>query len=188
MPVIALVGRTVEGDNNELIILREEHHVVVEIADCGFRSKLNGGNIVIVDFVIIGGNHIAAGVKNGFDCVEIFFDLIIAEVIVGEFDGDINVIVGVGVDIVRSFVAVFFGDGFLVELGEIDRNFDSELIVIEAAISRSDFVAFAIFDDERSVIGAGDSDNSDSGNNGNDRKYGDDDGDKFIIFVGRSMR
>lgn len=162
--------------------------MVVEIADCGFRSKLNGGNVVIVDFVIIGGNYITAGVKNGFDSIEIFFDLIIAEIIVGEFDRDIDVIVGVGVDIVRSFVAVFFGDGFLVEFGEIDGNLDSELIVVEAAISRGDFVAFAIFDDERGIVGAGDSDNSDGGNNGNDRKYGDDDGDKFIIFMSRSMR
>ena len=77
LPFITHVVAAIEGNKCEFAVVREEHHVVIDRFVGEVGNKLNGSDIMSINFVIICTNNFCTKIKNGLNGIEVSFDLII---------------------------------------------------------------------------------------------------------------
>lgn len=178
MPVVALSVFTTKGDRRELVVLCEENDVLVDV----FAVVLETGDIVVPLCIVIGSEGLAATLsgEDALDSLDRAFDVVIGGRSVGRSNGNRDSFAFVGVDNFWHCASV--GTFWVLCLDfvgaeGVERSWDLELelVVVEADIFGSNFLAIGSIDGEVSVVihaadnhNDNDNDECDSGNGAND--------------------
>lgn len=129
--------------------------MIIKLSILTTGRDLDGGDIVIIDFVIAGVDDVAATLEQFFHDVKIFLDLVIRNSDVTSADGNIDAVVRIRENSIRYFLAVFFIDFGGSQSVKIGWYFDEEFFIVEVIIFSLNFFAFAIFDGERVAVNGG---------------------------------